>query len=199
MIYLMLQLGSDKPKWTDVVQAWGMLSASILTLATLITTICITIIDRRRAQVELSEERRRADNKLREELQRTAAEQLRIFYLQTLLKIVDSYVEISSAADIDEKKRETHKIRANLHAMPDEIASLIRFEYEPFISESSRRKAQVFANKLGRALQRPVPTDWILTELNEDLSQFLPQSGNLTASNDDGQMPGQHHNLPAGA
>ncbi len=195
----MLQPAADKPKWTDVLQAWGGLSASILTLATLITTIIITITDRRRAQAQLSEERRRADQKLREELQRNAAEQLRIFYLQTLLTIIDSYVGITSATDIDEKKHAIQKIRAYLHAMPDESASLIRFEYEPLISESSRRKAQVFANKLGRALQRPVPSDWILGELKEDLSQFLPQSGNLTASNDDSQNPGQQHNLSAGA
>jgi hypothetical protein len=181
VIHLLLQPASDKPKWTDVVLAWGGLSASILTLATLITTIAITIADRRRAQAQLSEERQRADKKLREELQRTASEQRRIFYLQTLLKIIDSYVEISSATDVDEKKRATQKSRAYLHAMPDEVASLMRFEYDPFISESSRRMAQVFANKLGRALQRPVPSDWILTELEEDLGQFLPQSGNLTA------------------
>lgn len=190
MIYLLLPPAADTPKWTDVAQAWGGLSASFLTLATLIVTIIITITDRRRAQAQLGEERRRADDRLREDLQRTATEQLRIFYLQTLLQIIDSYVEISSASGADEKKYATQRIRAYLHAVPEDIASLIRFEYNPLISDSSRRKAQMFADGRGRALQRPMPGDLILAELEENLRQFLPQSGNLVVSNNNHQPAG---------
>jgi hypothetical protein len=173
-----LWYAAERPKWTDVAQAWGSMGASVLTFFALVATVWLARLDRKRSAALLEEEVRRGQDALREQRAEAAAEQLRIFQLSTLLRIIDLYSELAAAAPSDQptRTRVATALRALLSCLPEDVATLVRYDTDIINTARSQNAAATWLRRSGRPLQRPVPAELVAAEIESNIARFLPQA-----------------------
>lgn len=159
-------------QWTDIASAWGTVAASILTFLTLVTTIVITIADRRAAAKRLLEERETASRNLLQERRRLAADQTRAFILNGLMRLVELHTAAAGAATPD--KTVSESIKAVLMSLPESVATLLRLEYEESLTADQRECANRLLKQFGDDTLRPIPSEWIRRELRMNIQDYLP-------------------------
>ena len=169
---------TDAPKWTDIAQAWGSLVASMLTLLALAATIWLAYIDRKRSDAALQDEIRRGQDEIRRERALATSEQLRLFRLDTLMKIVDTYTQYTatSTGNQGDRARLEASIRALLHCIPDDLATLIRLDVNVVHTKKSQGIARAWMERNHRPPQRPVPPELVALEIEDNIERLLPRA-----------------------
>ncbi len=164
----------SKPPWTDVAQAWGTIVASMVTFLALVVTIALARADRKRSEADLHAEIKRGEDALRRERSEAAQEQLRTFQLQTLLRVIDLYAELRAAAQETPRARVDTSLRALLLCLPEEIATLVRYDTGIAVTTGSQTLAERWVNDHGGRLHRPVPQELVGLELEANVRSLLP-------------------------
>jgi heme exporter protein D len=160
-------------QWTDAAEAWGAIASSMLTLAALVTTIVLAVADRRRSAKELREERRRGTRLLAAERRNSTMLQLRTFRISNLVETLTLYSEYKVASDPDGRRRLEIALDARLRTLPDEVASVVRFDTQLALSEAALSRAHEVAAARGKALVRPVAMDLVGWEAQENVERIL--------------------------
>lgn len=191
VVGLLSQSSASSPDITDWLQAIGTVVAGIFAIVAIVVTIWLSRRDsketRRRAEEEAArhaerlregqaryaEERRQADEELNDQYLRLRAENERLFRLQAIQRVIDACTYL---VDTEPGSARASGARARLQVdvrmLPADAASLVRFEYELADNLAAEEKRSRIAAARGGVLRRPVPADWIFSELADDTQRI---------------------------
>lgn len=144
-----------------------------------------------RAEWRANKEAKDAAARAHTDRQLALADEVRRFHVRTLLSVADLYGEWRGITEkptfrpaIDDAPSPHRvlegRIRATLAALPSRYATLLRYQLDAKREHEHGEKWLKYAPK-GYGLSRPVPEEWILAELADDIASVQqdtsPESG----------------------
>jgi hypothetical protein len=155
----------------------------------------ITVVDRRKAAQRLLEERENAARNLLQERRRLAADQTRAFTLNGRMRLVELHTAAVGATMPN--KANSEFMRAVLMSLPENVATLLRLEYEESLTADQRERANQLLKQFGDDAVRPIPAEWIRRELRMNIQDYLPGADHSLYTDGDSKLALNHSQPPA--